>query len=101
MRATALSTITVATGPAQAASGFAPSSATLRARGTALQHAGFRAPHEYVCRKCFTAESSAYYATTPPKTSAAHLPTVVADGSAGTPTTEIDGDTLREGITWF
>jgi hypothetical protein len=60
------------------------------------------AHHEYVCKKCFAAETPAYHAITPPKTSVAHLPTVVADESAGNPANKIDGDTpLWEGSTWF
>jgi len=50
--------------------------------------------HEYVCKKCNAAKSPAYHAATLPDNAlAAHLPTVVADGSAGNQYPKISGGT--------
>jgi len=63
----------------------------------------YGACHEYVCRKCFAAESPAYHAITPPETIGQRTCRRSSPTEArGNPANKIDGDTLlREGNTWF
>jgi hypothetical protein len=65
-----------------------------RQTDVAARKTGSGALHEYVCKKCNAAKSPAYHAATLPDNAlAAHLPTVVADGSAGNQDPKISGGT--------